>query len=220
MLAVVTAVAVTPLLVLATMVATEWGPLLSLDREVAASLYAFMRPFPEAAHLTEVWTETFGTWSMRVVSLLAAGWLLLRRQISTAVWAAATVFLANLFGLFLKLGVDRARPEFTEPLAAGVGPSFPSGHSLMAVVGMGIVLFTVLPLLRGRIRTGAWVAAVLIALSTAVTRPLLAVHWVSDVVAGLSLGVCTVAATLLLWTFLPEAARRWDRSVHDPAANT
>ncbi|RNL82045.1 phosphatase PAP2 family protein [Halostreptopolyspora alba] len=216
-LTVVMAVAAAPVLTLWALVVAQWDPLVSLDREIATSLYAFMRPLPEAAHLTEVWTETFGTWSMRVVSLLAACWLLLRRWISAAAWAATTVFLANLFGLFLKLTVDRSRPEFADPIGTGVGPSFPSGHALMAVVGTGIVLFATLPLLRGRARPLAWGVAVVIVLSTALSRPLLAVHWTSDIVAGVSLGVFTLAGTLLLWSFLPPIARRWDRPANTSA---
>ncbi|CAM3696976.1 phosphatase PAP2 family protein [Nocardiopsis rhodophaea] len=200
-----------PLLLLLPLVAGQWGPLIAFDRSLAQSLHDAITPSPGLAHGLEVWTDAFGTWAMRIVSLLAAAWLLIRRQVSTAVWAGATVFLANLFGLILKVTVDRPRPEFADPVAVGVGPSFPSGHALMAVTGMGILLFAVLPLLRGGWRMFAWVVAVGIALSTALTRPLLGVHWGTDILAGMSLGLFTIALTLLLWTFLPPIARRWDR---------
>ncbi|WP_052745950.1 phosphatase PAP2 family protein [Allosalinactinospora lopnorensis] len=216
-LAVVMTVAAVPLVTLWALVSAQWGPVVSLDRAIAVSLYEFVLPAPDLAHGVELWSETFGTWSMRIVSLLAACWLLLRRQFSTAAWAAATVFLANLFGLILKLTVDRPRPGFAEPLATGVGPSFPSGHALMAATGMGILLFATLPLLRDRFHPIAWTVATAIALSTALSRPLLAVHWVSDIAAGLALGVFTLAATMLLWTFLPPIARRWDRPSRGPS---
>ncbi|MBB6175080.1 undecaprenyl-diphosphatase [Nocardiopsis mwathae] len=216
-LATTMAIGVIPLLVLLPLVAARWDPLISFDLSVARVLYDAVSPSPALAHGLELWTEAFGTWAMRIVSLLAALWLLIRRQFSTAVWAGATVFLANLFGLIIKVGVDRPRPEFTDPIATGVGPSFPSGHALMAVTGMAILLFAVLPLLRGGWRTFAWVVAVGIAASTAFSRPLLGVHWTTDIVAGISLGVFTVALTLLLWTFLPPIARRWDRPIPAPA---
>ncbi|RCV52869.1 PA-phosphatase [Marinitenerispora sediminis] len=200
-----------PFVVLCALVSAQWPPLMAFDAAVADTLYERVHPDPALAHGLEIWTEVFGTWSMRIVSLLTAGWLLLRRQFSTAVWAGAAVFLANLFGLIVKLTVDRARPEFADPITEGVGPSFPSGHALMAATGMGILLFAALPLLRGAWRHVGWTLAVGAAMSTALSRPMLGVHYVTDIVAGLSLGVFALAATMLLWTYLPPIARRWDR---------
>ncbi|TDQ45650.1 phosphatase PAP2 family protein [Actinorugispora endophytica] len=200
-----------PFLSLCALVVGGWWPLLAFDAVLAERLYAWVRPRPDLAHGLEVWTEAFGTWSMRIVSLLTAAWLVLRRQFSTALWACAAVFTANLLGLVTKLGVARERPEFTDPILVGVGPSFPSGHSLMAFTGMGILLFAALPLLRGAWRGAAWAAAAVIALSTALSRPMLGVHWFTDIVAGMSLGVLTLALTMLAWTFLPSALRRRDR---------
>lgn len=211
---VLSAVAVTaalPFLFLCALVNGGWWPLLAFDAALAERCYAWVRPLPGLAYGLEIWTEAFGTWSMRIVSLLTAAWLVLRRQFSTALWACAAVFTANLLGLVTKLGVARERPEFTDPILVGVGPSFPSGHSLMAVTGMGILLFAALPLLRGLWRGAAAAGAAAVALSTALSRPLLGVHWFTDIVAGVSLGVLTLALTLLVWTFLPPVFRRWDR---------
>ena len=93
--------------------------------------------------------------------------------------------------------VDRARPTI-EPVAATLGPSFPSGHSSTAAA-----FFAALALLAGRRRsaeTRSALAGVAVGLAVAVaaSRVLLDLHWVSDVVAGLALGwgwfaVCAVA---------------------------
>lgn len=209
----VTAVAIAPFLALSALVTEQWYALIRFDLGMARLLYEQVASSPGLVHGIDVWTEVFGTWSMRILSVLVAVWLLLRRQFTTAVWALTAVFLANLAGLITKLGVDRPRPDFAEPLATGVGPSFPSGHALMATVGMGILLFAALPLLRGMWRGAACVLSCAIALSTALSRPLLGVHWVSDVVAGIALGVAVLAGTMLLWTCLPAVLRRWDRPV-------
>ena len=93
--------------------------------------------------------------------------------------------------------VDRARPTI-DPLAAHLGPSFPSGHSSTAAA-----LFAALALLAGR-RRSARARAVLVgvavglAVAVACSRVLLDLHWVSDVVAGLALGwawfaLCAIA---------------------------
>lgn len=97
----------------------------------------------------------------------------------------------------VKEAVDRARPTI-DPLAATLGPSFPSGHSSTAAA-----FFAGLALLAGRRRTHpqkAALAGVAVGLAVAVacSRVLLDLHWLSDVIAGLALGwgwfaLCTAA---------------------------
>lgn len=97
----------------------------------------------------------------------------------------------------LKGLIDRARPTI-DPVAATLGPSFPSGHSSTAAG-----LFAALALLAGRrrsteVRAALAGLAVGLAVAVACSRVLLDLHWVSDVVAGLTLGwawfaVCAVA---------------------------
>jgi undecaprenyl-diphosphatase len=92
---------------------------------------------------------------------------------------------------------DRARPAFN-PIAETLGPSFPSGHSSWSAAFLAA---TALILSRNRApRTRAVLAGVAVALavSVAATRVLLAMHWLSDVIAGLALGwawfaVCGIA---------------------------
>lgn len=201
---------------LAVLVAMQWQFLIRADLAFARLLYDVVYPRPGLAHGIDLWTEAFGTWSMRILSVVVAGWLVLRRQFSAAAWALVTAFCANLAGLVGKLGVDRPRPDFVDPIAEGVGPSFPSGHALMSAVGIAILLYATLPLLRGAWRYLAGVIAVMIVLSTAGSRPMLGVHWVTDVVAGVALGATVVCFTLALWSFLPDSLRRWDRRPYVP----
>lgn len=93
--------------------------------------------------------------------------------------------------------IDRARPA-VDPVAATLGPSFPSGHSSTAAA-----FFAALALLAGRQRSAEVRAALVgvavgLAVAVACSRVLLGLHWVSDVVAGLALGwgwfaICAVA---------------------------
>jgi membrane-associated phospholipid phosphatase len=93
--------------------------------------------------------------------------------------------------------IDRARPAI-DPVAATLGPSFPSGHSSTAAA-----FFAALALLAGRQRSAEVRAALVglavgVAVAVACSRVLLDLHWVSDVVAGLALGwgwfaICAVA---------------------------
>lgn len=112
---------------------------------------------------------------------------------------------------------DRARPTLN-PIAATLGPSFPSGHTSTAAA-----FFAAAALLLGRrrghmARTALAAAAVGIAVLVASTRVLLGVHWASDVVAGLALGwgwfaLCAIAfgGRLLRFGATAERARETTR---------
>ncbi|MEP6641525.1 MAG: phosphatase PAP2 family protein [Gaiellales bacterium] len=83
--------------------------------------------------------------------------------------------------------VSRARPAI-DPVAATLGPSFPSGHTSTAAA-----FFAALALLAGRRRTARTRAALVgiavgFAVAVACSRVMLDLHWTSDVVAGLALG--------------------------------
>ena len=87
----------------------------------------------------------------------------------------------------MKNAVDRARPAI-DPVAATLGPSFPSGHSSTAAA-----FFAALALLAGRRRSDRQKAALAgiavgLAVAVACSRVLLDLHWLSDVVGGLLLG--------------------------------
>ena len=101
----------------------------------------------------------------------------------------------QLLTVTLKGAVDRARPTLN-PIAASLGPSFPSGHSSTAA---SFYAAAALILARGRgARTRSLLAggAVAIAAAVATSRVLLDLHWVSDVVAGVALGwaCCALSA--------------------------
>ena len=92
---------------------------------------------------------------------------------------------------------DRARPTLN-PIAQTLGPSFPSGHSSTAAAFYAAAALLI-GCRRGHVaRTALAALAVAIPVAVACTRVLLDVHWLSDVVAGLSLGwgwfaLCAIA---------------------------
>jgi len=92
---------------------------------------------------------------------------------------------ANMLGV--KELVGRLRPTLN-PDAATLGPSFPSGHSATAAAFYAAVALIVGRSLRRPMRQFVIAAAVAIAVAVAASRVLLDLHWLSDVIGGLSLG--------------------------------
>jgi undecaprenyl-diphosphatase len=116
-------------------------------------------------------------------------------------WRSALVYVATVMlsiagHSLAKIAYGRARPDLVPWLDQASGLSYPSGHA----AGSMVVLLTAALLLRDH-----WLRwpAVGLALAIGVTRPMLGVHWPSDVVGGWLWG----AGFALLGTAIAVALR-------------
>jgi undecaprenyl-diphosphatase len=119
------------------------------------------------------------------------------RSIWVAPFIVAVMGGEEILVLTVKQLADRVRPTFN-PVAATLGPSFPSGHTATAAA-----FYATAALLLGRphgrtVRAALAGLAAGIAVAVAASRVLLDVHWLTDVIAGLALGwawfaVCSIA---------------------------
>ncbi|WP_049563804.1 phosphatase PAP2 family protein [Nonomuraea sp. SBT364] len=184
-------------------------PLNELDAGVARRLHAYAQANPDVTNALIVWTDAFGPLSWRVAVVLLAIWLVRRGARRMALWAVTTMAVGGLLGALMKIIVDRARPDLPDPVALAEGDSFPSGHALNVTLGAGVIVLTALPLLRPRARAAAWAIAWFLVVTVACTRVALGVHYVSDVVAGVMLGVAVIAATV-------AGFERWRRAGSPP----
>nr|WP_269449954.1 phosphatase PAP2 family protein [Auraticoccus cholistanensis] len=129
--------------------------------------------------------------------------------------AAAGSLLMTVAGKDL---VGRARP----PLADAVppfehSPSFPSGHSLNALVVAGVVAY--LLVLRQRTRRARVLtvtAAALFALTIGLSRVFLGHHWFTDVLAAWILGVGWLAVVVTAHRLYLTTRRRAVTAAEDP----
>ena len=187
-----------PVALLAVLVVGDVDWLHRLDGEVTDSLHRFAEGHPGWVWFLKAWSVVFDPNSWRVAALVLAIWLVRRRRAwSVAIWVAVTMAAGGILGAVLKLLVGRHRPDLLEPVARASGYSFPSGHALNNALGAAVFVLVLLPLVgdHPRRRAALWTAAVVVPLVTAVARVGLGVHWTSDVVAGLLLGVAVAAAT-------------------------
>ncbi|MFI6509387.1 phosphatase PAP2 family protein [Streptosporangium sp. NPDC050855] len=190
------AILAVPFVVLLVLVQTSSSPLKDLDEGVALSLHAHALENPGYTTFLAIGTEVFGPWTWRVLVVLTAGWLWYRGAPRLAAWAVATITFGGLLNLAIKGIVDRARPDLPQPVAWAPGASFPSGHAMGAALGACILVLIALPFLRTlAARLALWGAAVAVMVFVAYTRVALGVHWTSDVIAGVALGVVVVVGT-------------------------
>jgi undecaprenyl-diphosphatase len=108
-----------------------------------------------------------------------------------------------LLNPLLKFSFPRDRPTLFEARGQHAFPAFPSGHAVATVA----VLFTVAWLIHryGHGAWGWWLAFIVLALN-AWSRIYLAVHWPTDVVAGVLIGAVWLLATIRI--FAPLHASR------------
>ena len=125
-----------------------------------------------------------------------------RRWLLLGIWLA-TFIGGGLLDFVLKLVVHRPRPPFASDFLAHETFSYPSGHSMMSLVGWGMLAY-VLIVYRARNLPGRALAAALslcVILLVGTSRLYLGVHFFSDVMAGFVAGaawltVCVSALEL------------------------
>ena len=160
------------------------------DREVLMALYAGDEPWLALAAMGFTY---LGNWpTVVVVTILGAAWLLYRGKRRAALVLLIASFSGRLLVILEKAYFARLRPEEHLRLAEVHYQSFPSGHSANSmIVYLGIAL---LAFDDPKHRQWAVAGAVLLSFLIGFSRPMLGVHWPSDVVAGWSFG--------LFWTLL------------------
>jgi membrane-associated phospholipid phosphatase len=193
------------------LVRTDWPPLRDLDTTAAEASRRIDGSHPGLVRTAETVSDVFDPNVFRILLGLIALIYLIRGERRHAVWLLVTVFGGAALGVALKTLVGRARPALSDPVSTAPGMSFPSGHALGASIGCCLLLLLTLRLLPRRGRIAAVFAAVLVVGAVALARVVLGVHFVSDVLAGVTLGIAWVAVTT--WAYVA-----WRRETGQPVA--
>jgi undecaprenyl-diphosphatase len=102
------------------------------------------------------------------------------------------------------------RPSLEIAEAARRGYGFPSGHTAVTIVALGLLAWICGRRFTARGQRLLYAAAIIVALLTGASRILLHAHWLSDVVAGLALGTL----------YLALAVGQFQRTLGAPAIHT
>lgn len=145
------------------------------------------------------YTDLAGPVAMPVIAILALLILSIRRRS----WTPVILILAAGGGSLLmtiagKDLIDRVRPPIVDAVPPyEFSPSFPSGHSLNAVVIAGVIAYLlVLRQRSGRARVLTVTVAAVFAFTVGVSRVFLGHHWFTDVLAGWFLGALWLALVI------------------------
>lgn len=168
---------------------TSNDPLIQIDQLIYAALQGLRTAWGD--RLMVAFTEAGG--AVGTIFLIAGVSLFLaikRRWRTLGYWLAA-IGMAEIFVVLLKYTLQRARPH---NIYTGFAQfSFPSGHATSSIVAYGFLAFLLACGKSDRSKmTITLLAAAVITLIT-FSRLYLGVHWFSDVLAGMSLGLAWVA---------------------------
>ena len=163
-----------------------------------------------------------GTVVIAIVVVAAMFLWLTRHKYSAALLVISTMGSIVLNNL-LKVGFDRPRPRIFEWGSHALSSSFPSGHAMSAAVAYGTVAYLAARLQkRHSHRVVTLLAAGFLILLIGATRLYLGVHYPSDVLAGIIIGLAWAGFCMATLEALQVYARKREPTIlkHERPART
>jgi len=204
-LAIVTAAALVFTLLLL-LVRLQWAPLESVDHHAATWLNSLVAGHPAAVRVVKAVTWLGSGGVLWTLTGAAAVVLAIRRRWRLAIYLLVAGAGALTLDPVLKALVGRLRPVVAHPVAHGNGNSFPSGHSLGSFVCYGALFLVFLPVVGGTWRRVFTAAIVMLIAAIGISRLLLGVHYISDVLGGWTLGLTWLGLTAFAFELSRQAA--------------
>lgn len=189
------------------------GEVFAYDQTLMVAVHSLASPSLTAV-MRVITTSASGLVAVGVALMLAVYWW---RQVGRR--AEAVVLLATLVGSAavgqgLKAFFSRPRPHLFPWLTAAGGWSFPSGHTLTAIVLGGMLAWLLGRKLTAWRRVVVWAVAGLWAGSVGLSRVYLGVHYPSDILASLAVGGIVLLAAIGTYRATLAQSPNWNGSNH------
>ena len=176
---------------------TESDGVAGLDRPVLKFAMGLRTPVLDV--IVTGYTDLAGPIGMPIIAVVAAVILSLwRKSFTPAILIVAAGVGSLLMTIAGKDIINRDRPPLVDAVPPyEYSPSFPSGHTLNAVVVVGVIAYLLL-LRRHTVhaRVLLVVGAVVYAITVGLSRVFLGHHWFTDVLAGWILGAAWLALVI------------------------
>jgi len=181
------------------------GPMLRLDEWVSQYV-----PALQSEALTKVLvfiTDLNGVAGTAIFSLFMVIFLFSKKYYTELKFYLISFLGASALFTVIKLLVERVRPALK--IINEQGLSFPSGHSTMSMTMALTLYFIFISKIHSAFGRGLLLAFTIFwPLLIVGTRLYLNVHWLSDTIAGLSLGLFWVTLVFLLFPLKQEKAKK------------
>jgi undecaprenyl-diphosphatase len=186
------------------------GPMVKWDTQLASQLYNMAVRLPSP--VLELLTYGFflGKEDLQLLGALLVIYFLHKRYWEEILmvligWAGGSLIWNPVIHYF-----NRPRPEQQLGIEVHSIPSFPSGHSMFAMLAWGLLAYMVIPLMPSRFWKWAFgLFALLVVLFIGASRVIQGGHYLSDVLAGYAVAI---AWGSLVYTILEAIAMRRRRA--------
>ncbi|MFY0990355.1 bifunctional DedA family/phosphatase PAP2 family protein [Halomonas sp. C05BenzN] len=176
------------------LVIQQQGPL-AIDLRVNQLFTALATPGLE--RLGQVLARVGDRYGVIALVLPWGAWLLWKRHLAAFVHISAGLGGIALLNTLGKALIGRDRPGTPDYLAGSL--AYPSAHASTAVVVLGLAAAFIARELPHHQRHWVYWAAILLAVPMALSRLVIGVHWLSDLVGGALLGLVVCALVHLAW---------------------
>jgi undecaprenyl-diphosphatase len=175
------------------------GPnrLTDLDTDLGLRLEQQRLAVPGVKRLVAAVTQAGSVVAMGLIGAVLALILWRRHERLLALALLAATAGGGALNLFLKKFFARDRPPFKDISLTEHNQSFPSGHSMGAVIGYGLLAFVLILLIPNRtLRVVALTVLTFVVALVGFSRVYLGAHYLSDVLGGYAVGAAWLAAWL------------------------
>ncbi|QOR39336.1 bifunctional DedA family/phosphatase PAP2 family protein [Billgrantia diversa] len=172
-----------------------------IDLQVYAFFDSLVVPMlPEAGQLLARVGDIIG---ILALFLPWGAWLLARRHLAALTHVAAGLGGLAVLNILGKALIGRPRPDTPDYLLGSL--AYPSAHASSAVVLYGLAAAFIAQELPSQRRFWAYWLAIALTLPMALSRLVVGVHWLTDLIGGGLLGLVVCALVRLVWQRRPHA---------------
>ena len=169
--------------------------LVRLDTSAANHLHEWVRGSDDLVQNLKILTFFGSPVWFYVIVIPAVVWVWRAGHPRLAVFLIVTTLGGGLLDTVVKEVVNRARPSLVDPVATAHGKSFPSGHAMSSTFTYGALLLVFLPIIGRKYRPAVIAGYAVLIVAICFSRLALGVHFITDVVGGVVLGLAWLAAS-------------------------
>src|SRR4029079_13269734 len=162
---------------------------------IGAAKWIQSRAQPTGLTVSLIISEIGSPTTMGVIAVIGGAILLARGRITTLFTWIAVFAGGGVLERLLKAVVHRTRPAFTPTPPVEQSLSFPSGHTMMCAIGMGMLVYMLTVPRHMRLPwRGIFIGVALsFVLAVGISRVYLGAHYPSDVLGGFAFGAASVS---------------------------
>jgi len=155
------------------------------------------------ASISKIIDFIFDTEFMILVSLILSAFIWFTHSKKESLFFAITIILNAAIVFVLKELVQRARPS--NALLISKSFAFPSGHTTNAVVFFGLLIYLIFKKDKSKnLKIASISLSIFMIFLIAFTRLYLNLHWLTDVLGGLTLGTFVLTSSIITREYLEK----------------